>query len=52
MGAAALESAVPQNLPVLQPGQDMFDPCPGPAVDGVLGLLLRAQKVLTWPVPW
>lgn len=32
----ALEAAVPHDLPVLQPGQGVFDPGAGPAMDGIL----------------
>jgi hypothetical protein len=33
--SVALESAVPQSLPVLQPGQRVLDPCPSATVDRV-----------------
>lgn len=39
-------SAVPQDFPFLQPGQGVLDACPGSPVEGVLGILPRAQTVL------
>ena len=47
VNTVALEPAVPQDLPVLQPGQGVFHPRSRPAVDGVLRLLLRAEVRLT-----
>jgi hypothetical protein len=44
-----LEAAVPQDLYVLQPGQGVFHPGSGPAVDGVLRLLPRAERLLAAP---
>jgi hypothetical protein len=46
VNAGALEPAVAQDLPILQPGQGMFDPGACPAVDGILRLLLRAEMRL------
>lgn len=47
VNAVALESAVAQDLPVLQPGQRVFHSGPGPAMDCVLRLLLTAEVRLT-----
>ncbi len=47
VNAVALESAVPQDLPVLQPRQGVFHACSRPAVDGVLRFLLWAEVGLT-----
>lgn len=46
MNAVALEPAVPQDLPVLQPGQSMLDPGSSRAVDCVLCFLLWAEAAL------
>ncbi len=46
VNAVALEAAVPQDFPVLQPGQGVFDPGSRPAVDGVLRFLLRTEMGL------
>jgi hypothetical protein len=43
VNAVALEPAVPQDLPVLQPGQGVFHPGSRPAVDGVLRFLVCAE---------
>lgn len=47
MNTVALEAAVPQDLPVLLPGQGVFDPRVGPAMDGILCLLPWAEECLT-----
>lgn len=47
METVALESAVPQDLPVLQPGQGVLDASAGLAMHLALGLPLRAQTLLT-----
>lgn len=49
VNAVAFESAVPQDLPVLQSGQSVFHSGSGPAMDGVLCLLLWAEMRLTAP---
>lgn len=46
VNAVALESAVLQDLPVLQSRQGVFHACSCPAVDGVLGLLQWAVVAL------
>lgn len=45
--AVALEAAVAEDPPVLQPGQGVLHPGSRPAVDGILRLLLRAEVRLT-----
>lgn len=47
MDPVALESAVPQNFPVLQPGQGVLDACPSATVDRVLRFLYGTQMLLT-----
>jgi hypothetical protein len=47
VNAVALDTAVAQDLPVLQPGQRVFHSGPGPAMDCVLRLLLTAEVRLT-----
>ncbi len=49
VNAVAFESAVPQDLPVLQSGQGVFDSGSGAAMDGVVRLLLRAEMRLPAP---
>jgi len=46
VNAVALESAVTQDFPVLQPGQGVFHSGSRPAVYGVLRLLLWAEMRL------
>jgi hypothetical protein len=47
VNAVALEAAVPQDPPVLQPRQGVFHPRSRPAVDCIFRLLLRAEVRLT-----
>lgn len=49
VNAVALEPAVPQDLPVLQPRQGVFHPGPRPSVDGIVRFLLWAEACLTTP---
>src|ERR1051325_2134880 len=46
VNSVALESAVPQDLPVLQPRQGVFHACSCPAMDAVLCLLPGAEAAL------
>ena len=47
VNTVAFEAAVPQDLPVLQPGQGVVEPGAGPAMAGVLCLLPWAEACLT-----
>ena len=48
--AVALKPAVPQDLPILHPGENMLDPGSDPPVGGIMLLLPVRQTVLV-PLP-